>query len=84
MTVYEYIRARWPNHAQRIIEAAQAQDRDHTNYVLAHEVKDYCPELQHNHEAVILPGLFIWANTPEGHQYWKALAEGGEHVELTH
>lgn len=31
------------------------------------------------HEYIPLGGSFIWARTPEGHEYWKALEIKWEH-----
>lgn len=69
MTIYDYICQRWPNHAQRIIEATYAQGQQHT---LTKDYQDWECVLSH---------LFIWGATPEGHGYWRELVSG-ESVEV--
>lgn len=70
MTIYDFIRQRWPNHAQRIIEAAYETDRAGAEHTLTEQVgRGVEPH-------AVLGCLFIWGCTPEGHEYWKALAEG--------
>jgi hypothetical protein len=75
MTAYDYIRAKWPNHAQRIIEAAYDNGRDLAEMVLCSDCPAYlCPE--------VLAKLFLWHDTPEGWAYWHTLLVDGEAISL--
>jgi len=74
MTTYDFILAKWPAQAQRIIEATYAADKRMAPYTLTLDVRD-----NNGWPRGVLSTLFIWNNTPEGHEYWKRVAkEGGE------
>lgn len=77
MTVYDYIRLRWPEHAQRIVECAMDQDKRGAEYDLTRNVDEY---VRNPNAQDVLGGLFIWAGTKEGHEYWKAVSKQGESV----
>lgn len=66
MTGYELLRQTWPAQAQRIIEAAQAQDKAGTEFTLTKE---------HSSPSALLACLFLWHKTPEGWDYWNKLAQ---------
>lgn len=72
MTVYDFIRERWPREAQRIISATYEEDKRGAEIILSSDVR-------HNNgwPDAVLASLFIWNNTPEGHDYWKGVAEAG-------
>lgn len=74
MTVYEYIRKRWPEHAQRIIACMREQDAAWATYELTQEARDW-------KSYQTLAYLFVWGATREGHEYWKALSEQGDRVD---
>ncbi len=74
MTTYDFILAKWPARAQRIIAAMYEEDKRGAEACLTEDVR-------HNigWPDAILAGLFVWDLTPEGHEYWKQVAqEGGE------
>jgi hypothetical protein len=68
MTTYDFIMATWPAQAQRIISATRAIPGG--DGVLTKDVP------QHETPEQVLRCLFIWSGTPEGHGYWRDLAEG--------
>ena len=72
MTVYDFIREKWPREAQRIINLTYAENMREAANMLAEDVRVNCgwPD-------AVLASLFIWETTPEGHEYWKQVAEGG-------
>jgi len=72
MTVYDFIREKWPQEAQRIITATYEEDRHLATTILSGDVR-------HNNgwPNSVLASLFVWETTPEGHEYWKRVAEDG-------
>ena len=70
MTTYDFILHQWPAQAQRIIAAVYANDKRSAEYTLTSDVQDIVGWPNH-----VLASLFIWEQTPEGHEYWKQIAE---------
>lgn len=62
MTCFECLAKELPLHIQRICELADNPDFDLPQKSIGREND--------------LAGLFVWGDTEEGHDYWKALATG--------
>ena len=72
MTVYDFIREKWPREAQRIISLTYAEDPRDAPIRLSNDVRVNC-----GWPNSVLASLFVWDTTPEGYEYWKGVAEGG-------
>jgi len=72
MTVYDFIREKWPREAPRIITATYEEDRRLATTILSGDVRE-----NSGWPNSVLASLFIWETTSEGHEYWKRVAEGG-------
>lgn len=68
MTTLERIVQLYPLHAQRIVECMHTCTAFGTG-----SVRRQLDSLAWEPEVVLLRA-FLWADTPEGHGYWKALA----------
>lgn len=68
MTTLERITQLYPLHTQRIVEAMH----ECTAFGEG-SVRRQLDELASEAEVILLRA-FLWADTPEGHGYWKALA----------
>lgn len=71
MTRFEQIASAFPLHAQRIAEATHQCEgavEGGLEYLFA--------ELHDDWDAgLTLASLFYWSDTPEGHNYWRRLAD---------
>ena len=68
ISLEDYIRQEWPQHADRVIELYRESFRDCSTDYVDHRLakrSDYTPG--------VFSTLFVWADTPEGYDFWRAV-----------
>lgn len=65
-----YIRQEWPQHADRIIELFRESYRDRTKGYVDRRLAEPC-----DYTPGVFSTLFVWADTPEGYDFWKAVSK---------